>query len=122
MSTQQPRAGRVTGHLGLLERKAGPVWYVRTRVPGRTPEQTTRLAPAHLSGGQPPAGHLTRRQAQDALADLLAEERHKVGERAYEHLGRRSPTPPPATCTTSSMSAGASAPPSATTAARSTTT
>jgi integrase len=55
-------------------------------VPGRTPEQTTlRLAPAHLSGGKPPAGHLTRRQAQDALADTLADKRRKVGRRAYEH-------------------------------------
>ncbi len=77
---------RVTGHLKLIERQEGPVWFTKTRVPGRTPEQTTRrLAPAHLAGGKPPAGHLTRRQAQDALADLLAAERRKVGQRAYEH-------------------------------------
>lgn len=79
-------AHRVTGHLKLIERREGPVWYVKTRVPGRTPEQTThRLAPAHLTGGKPRAGHLTRRQAEDALADALADERRKVGERAYEH-------------------------------------
>ena len=59
---------------------------MKTRVPGRTPEQTTRrLAPAHLTGGRPPAGHVTRRQAQDALADVLAEERRRVGQRAYDH-------------------------------------
>ena len=93
--------------------------YVKTRVPGRTPEQTTKfLALAHVSGGKPPAGHLTRRQAQDALADILTEERHKVGQRAYDHLGARSPTLPPDTCITSSMSAAASAPPSATIADR----
>jgi integrase len=86
MSTTQPKAGRATGHLQLRKRKHGPVWYVQSRVPGRTPEQTThRLAPAHLAGGQPPAGALTRRQANDALAKLLIGERHKVGRRAYEH-------------------------------------
>jgi len=80
------RNPRPTGHLKLVERRNGPVWYVRTRVPGRKPEDTLRrLAPAHLTGGKPPAGHLTRRQAQDALGDLLAAERRNVGQGAYEH-------------------------------------
>ena len=120
MSTRQPRTGRVSGHLKLIERKSGPIWYVKTRVPGRTPEQTTTfLAAAHVSGGKPPAGHLTRRQAQDALADILTEERHKVGQRAYDDLGATfADAPPPDTCITSSMSAAASAPPSATIADR----
>lgn len=84
MSTSE--STRVSGHLKLVQRNSGPVWYVKTRVPGRTPEQTHRkLAAAHLGGGKPPAGHLTRRQAQDALADILAEERRNVGRRAYEH-------------------------------------
>ena len=79
-------AARVTGHLKLIDRREAPVWYVKTRVPGRTPEQTTRrLAPAHVGGGKPRAGHLTRRQAEDALADLLAAERRNVGQRVYEH-------------------------------------
>ncbi|MGO9791451.1 MAG: tyrosine-type recombinase/integrase [Solirubrobacteraceae bacterium] len=77
---------RVTGHLQLRKRKEGPVWYTKTRVPGRQPAQTTRrLAAAHLSGGKPPAGALTRRQAKDALADLLTEERRKLGQGAYDH-------------------------------------
>src|SRR4051794_14850913 len=77
---------RPTGHLKLIERRDGPVWYVKTRVPGRTPEQTTRrLAPAHLSGGKPPAGRLTRRQAQDALADVLTAERRNLALGAYDH-------------------------------------
>jgi integrase len=76
---------RVTGHLKKETRREGDVWYVKTRVPGRTPEQTTRrLAPAHLGGGKPPKGHLTLRQAQDALADILAAERRKVGMGAYD--------------------------------------
>ncbi len=80
------RNPRPTGHLKLVERRDGPVWYLKTRVPGRTPEQTTRrLAPAHLTGGKPSPGRLTRRQAQDALADLLAAERRNVGQGAYDH-------------------------------------
>jgi hypothetical protein len=89
MSITKPTPGsaqRVTGHLKRVQRREGAVWYVKTRVPGRTPEQTThRLAPAHLAGGKPPTGSLTRRQAQDALADLLAAERRRVGEGAYDH-------------------------------------
>jgi len=119
MSTRQPRTGRVSGHLKLIERKSGLIWYVKTRVPGRTPEQTTTfLAPAHVSGGKPLAGHLTRRQAQDALADILTEERHRSASVPTTTSVRRSPTLPPATCITSSTSAAASAPPSATTADR----
>ena len=84
MSSRKP--SRVTGHLTLRTLKDGPVWYAKTRVPGRDPEQTMRrLAPAHLTGGRPPTGHLTRRQAQDTLDELLVTERHKVGQRAYEH-------------------------------------
>jgi integrase len=87
MSNPHASAGRVTGHLQHVDRREGPVWYTKTRVPGRVPEQTMRrLAPAHLAGGKPPAGHLTRRQAQDRLDDLLTEERRKVGQRAYDHL------------------------------------
>lgn len=62
------------------------MWYVKTRVPGRVPEQTTRrLARAHLAGGKPPAGALTEKQAQDALADLLADERRQLAQGAYDH-------------------------------------
>jgi len=86
MSNTDRSARRVTGHLKKTRRHEGVVWYVKTRVPGRVPEQTTRrLAPAHLSGGKPPRGSLTARQARDALADLLAQERRKVGEGAYDH-------------------------------------
>ena len=83
MSTAKPTA-RVTGRLKLRERREGPVWYTDTRVPGRTPEQTMRrLSPAHVGGGRPRRGHLTRRQAEDALADLLSAERRRIGEGAY---------------------------------------
>jgi len=75
---------RVTGRLKIRDRRDGPVWYADTRVPGRTPEQTMRrLAAAHVAGGKPRRGRLTRRQAEDALADLLAAERRRVSEGAY---------------------------------------
>src|SRR3954451_20919880 len=81
---------RVTGHLKLVQRREGPVWYVKTRVPGRTPEQTTRrLAPAHIGGGRPQPGHTTRRQAEDALGDLLAAERGDVRRGAYEEAAAK---------------------------------
>lgn len=79
-------AKRVTGHLKLLRRKSGSVWYLKTRVPGRRPEQTTeRLGPAWTDGGRPPTGHYTRKMAQDALNDYLAAERRKIGDGAYTH-------------------------------------
>jgi integrase len=77
-------AKRVTGHLKLIERKGGRVWYLKTRVPGRTPEQTTERLGAFWNGGRPPAGHYTRRMAEDALSDYLAAERRKVGKGVYE--------------------------------------
>lgn len=86
MDDSQSTARRVTGHLRLRTLKDGPAWYASTRVPGRTPEETMRkLAPAHLTGGRPAAGALTRRQATDALADMLTAERHNLGQCGHEH-------------------------------------
>lgn len=79
--------GRVTGRLKLRKLAIGHVWYAATRVPGRSPEDTMRrLAPAHVGGGKPRPGRLTRRQAEDALADLLAAERRRVGAGRYAEL------------------------------------
>ena len=37
---------RVTGNLRLIARREGPVYYIRSRVPGRVPEETNeRLGP-----------------------------------------------------------------------------
>ena len=86
MDSPQNIAGRVTGHLVLRDLKRGAVWYAKTRVPSRDPEQTMRkLAPAHVGGGRPRNGAMTRRQAEDTLADMLAAERRKVGERGYDY-------------------------------------
>jgi hypothetical protein len=57
---------RVSSHLKLAERTSGPVYYIKSRVPGRTPEQTTRrLGPVWKGGGRPPKDHYTRRMAED---------------------------------------------------------
>jgi integrase len=73
---------RPSGH--VLERPSkrhGTVYAIKTRVPGRVPEQTTtRLGPKHNGRGRPPAGHYTRRMAEDALNDYLAAARR--GEHA----------------------------------------
>ncbi len=76
---------RVTAHLKLEERREGPVWLIKSRVPGRKPQQTTRrLGPAWLRGGAPPADHFTRKAAQEALEAFLVDERIKVAEGFYE--------------------------------------
>ena len=36
MDTPHRSARRVTGRLKLIQLREGPVWYARTRVPGRT--------------------------------------------------------------------------------------
>lgn len=77
-------ANRVTGHLYTKDTREGPVWYIRSRVPERKPEETRRrLAPAHLGPGKPPVGALTRKQADEALARYLVAERQKVGDHFY---------------------------------------
>lgn len=72
---------RPTGHLQERQLKTGPVWFIKSRVPGRVPEQTTvRLGPKHTGRGRPAAGSYTRRMAEDALHDYLAAARR--GEHA----------------------------------------
>lgn len=64
---------RVTGNLRLIARREGPVYYIRSRVPGRVPEETNeRLGPKWTERGRPPAGFYTPKMARDALRDYLA--------------------------------------------------
>lgn len=66
-------APRATGHLKLIGRREGQVWYIKTRVPGRMPQQTTRrLAPAHVGGGRPRAARLSSAFRSDTVAPLVA--------------------------------------------------
>src|SRR4051794_14948366 len=71
---QQSTAARVSGHVGLKQRKRGPQWYAKYRLPdGRQVQR--RLGPAWTGKGRPPEGHLTRRTAEEALAAILTDAR-----------------------------------------------
>jgi hypothetical protein len=63
-----------SGHVFRVERKRGPVWYAKYRLPdGRQVQR--RLGPAWTERGRPPAGYLTKRTAEEWLADTLAQAR-----------------------------------------------
>jgi integrase len=63
-----------TGHIFRVERKRGPAWYVKYRLPdGRQLQK--KLGPAWTERGRPPAGYFTKRRAEDWLRDLLDEAR-----------------------------------------------
>ena len=61
----------VSGHVFRMDRRRGPQWYVKYRLPdGR--QQQKRLGPAWTGRGRPPAGYLTKRTAEAALREILA--------------------------------------------------
>jgi integrase len=63
-----------TGHVFRVERKRGPVWYAKYRLPdGRQVQK--KIGPAWSARGRPPAGYLTRRLAEAWLDDVLAQAR-----------------------------------------------
>jgi integrase len=65
---------RVTGHATLKQRKRGPVWYLKYRLAdGRQVQKL--LGPAWAERGRPPAGYFTRKTADEALQELLADAR-----------------------------------------------
>jgi integrase len=64
----------VSGHVFRVERKRGPVWYAKYRLPdGR--QQQRRIGAAWQGRGRPPAGYFTKRTAQAWLDDVLAQAR-----------------------------------------------
>lgn len=64
--------GRVTGHVKLAKRKRGDVFFLKYRFPsGRQVEQKLGLAWTERS--RPPAGHYTRRMADEALDAMLTD-------------------------------------------------
>jgi integrase len=63
-----------TGHVFRVERKRGPVWYAKYRLPdGRQVQK--KLGPAWTERGRPPSGYFTKRLAEGWLRDVLAEAR-----------------------------------------------
>ena len=66
---QQP-----TGHVFRVERKRGPCWYAKYRLPdGRQVQK--KLGPAWTERGRPPAGYFTKRTAESWLREILGEAR-----------------------------------------------
>src|SRR2546423_13817547 len=63
-----------SGHVFRVERKRGPQWYAKYRLPdGRQVQR--RIGPAWTERGRPPAGYFTRRTSEAWLADLLHQAR-----------------------------------------------
>ncbi len=59
-----------SGHVFRIDRKRGPVWYAKYRLPdGRQVQR--KLGPAWAERGRPPAGYFTKRLAEDWLRDVL---------------------------------------------------
>jgi integrase len=67
-------AQRVTGHVYLVDRKAGPQWYARYRLADGKQVQR-KLGPAHTGRGRCPVGHYTERTAREALEAILTDAR-----------------------------------------------
>lgn len=59
-----------SGHVFRVERKRGPVWYAKYRLPdGRQVQK--KLGPAWSGRGRPPTGYLTKRGVEAWLRDTL---------------------------------------------------
>jgi integrase len=66
--------GFPTGHVYRVERKRGPAWYAKYRLPdGRQVQK--KLGPAWTERGRPPAGYFTKRQAEAWLREVLDQAR-----------------------------------------------
>jgi integrase len=74
------RVGRVpaqplSGHVFRVERKRGPTWYAKYRLPdGRQVQR--KIGPAWTERGRPATGYFTKRTAEDWLRDVFDQARH----------------------------------------------
>jgi hypothetical protein len=63
-----------TGHVFRVERKRGPAWYAKYRLPdGRQVQK--KLGPAWTERGRPPVGWFTKRTAEVWLREVLEDAR-----------------------------------------------
>ncbi len=63
-----------SGHVFRVERKRGPQWFAKYRLPdGRQVQK--KLGPAWTERGRPPAGYFTKRTAEDWLRETLDQAR-----------------------------------------------
>jgi integrase len=69
--------GVATGHVFRVERKRGPCWYAKYRLPdGRQVQK--KLGPAWAERGRPPLGYFTKRTAEAWLRSMLDDARRGV--------------------------------------------
>lgn len=74
MTPARPPAQPPSGHVFRVERKRGPVWYAKYRLPdGRQVQK--KLGPAWTGRVRPAAGYVTKRQAEAWLDEVLAQAR-----------------------------------------------
>src|SRR5579884_3006929 len=63
-----------SGHVFRVERRRGPCWYAKYRLPdGRQVQK--KLGPAWTGRGRPATGYFTKRLAEDWLRDVLVQAR-----------------------------------------------
>jgi hypothetical protein len=88
--------GVPSGHVFRVERKRGPVWYAKYRLPSGRQVQK-QLGPAWTERGRPPAGYFTKRTAEAQLRTTLEDVRRGTLQGSVE-MGVRSPRPRPSGC------------------------
>jgi integrase len=64
----------VSGHVFRAERKRGPQWFAKYRLPARRQVQK-KIGPAWTERGRPASGYFTKRTAEDWLRAVLDEAR-----------------------------------------------
>jgi integrase len=72
--SNEKRIQQVSGHVRLVKRKRGDQFYIAYRTASGKQVQR-RLGPAWKGRGRPTAGHFTRKMAEEALQELLADAR-----------------------------------------------
>ncbi len=73
-----PRLPPVSGHVYRVERNRGPQWYAKWR--DAQGQHQRRLGPAWTKRGRVPDGYYTKTTAQAALDEILAEALAGAGE------------------------------------------
>ena len=85
------RRSPISGHVRLRDGKRGSTWYAKFRGPVRQPDgriatrqAEEKIGPAWTGTGRPPAGHFTRRTAEEWLDAKLTDLRRGVGIRSED--------------------------------------
>jgi hypothetical protein len=84
---QFDQVGWGSGHVYRVDRRQGPIWYAKYRLPdGRQVKK--KIGPAWTGRGRPRVGYFTRRGAEEWLRETLDD----VRERAYAGARRTDAT------------------------------